>query len=388
MSLNILLLDGHTVQAISVARSLKDKGYTVSAFIESKLSYGFVSRYIDKKILSPSLSHSSSVYLNFLFDYLSNNKLDIIIPMYNDSAELLSLNKVKIEGQYHVLCAIPAYDVFITAHDKEKLMDVCLKYNLPHPRTIHLSAQNVEDAAQYVGFPALIKPNISSGARGIVVVNTFDELKEKFPYVEKEFGRSTLQEYVDHTGIYYNVMLYRDAGGKFHESVVIRIMRYFPLKGGTSCYCETIQNDELVAICQKVLIALNWHGFADFDIMETKSGEFKIIEINPRMPASIHAAYISGVNYPEMIVCDLLNLPIPTYTYNWGLSMRFFGLDVMWFIFSSQRFSFSPSWFQFFGKKIYYQDGSIHDPLPMLMGIVSGIIKYLNPSFRKSKLKS
>ena len=68
MSLNILLLDGHTVQAISVARSLKDKGYTVSAFIESKLSYGFVSRYVDNKILSPSLSHSSSVYLNFLFD--------------------------------------------------------------------------------------------------------------------------------------------------------------------------------------------------------------------------------------------------------------------------------------------------------------------------------
>ena len=38
-------------------------------------------------------------------------------------------------------------------------------------------------------------------------------------------------------------MLYRDKSGGAMEAVIIRIMRYFPLKGGTSCYCETIQNE-------------------------------------------------------------------------------------------------------------------------------------------------
>ena len=71
-------------------------------------------------------------------------------------------------------------------------------------------------------------------------------------------------------------MLYRDKSGGCHEAVIIRIMRYFPLKGGTSCYCETIQNETLVCICKDILDALDWVGFADFDIMESKSGEYKV----------------------------------------------------------------------------------------------------------------
>lgn len=384
--MKVLLLDAHTVQSISVARSLKEKGHEVSGFIESKMSYGYVSRYIDHKIISPVVLDSFDVYMDFLVEYLTDNPQDVIIPMYNDSAELLSCNKELIEKRFGTRCAIPKYDTFIKAHDKEKLMDICKEYGFPHPRTAYLCEEKMDEVADYVGFPALIKPNISSGARGIVIVRNEQELQGKFTAIEREFGRCTLQQYVDHTGIYYNVMLYRDSQGKCHESVVIKIMRYFPLKGGTSCYCETVRFDSLVDICGKVLDALDWVGFADFDIMESKSGEFKIIEINPRVPASIHAAYISGVDYPEMIVNDLNGLLVPSYDYQSGKSLRFWGLDVMWFLFSPLRFAYRPSWFNFFGKNVFYQDGSLRDPLPMLTGCLQGVLKYMNPQFRKDKL--
>lgn len=384
--MRVLLLDAHTVQSISVAYSLKEKGHEISGLMESKTSYGYVSRYIDHKILCPVLLDSPSIYLDFLHDYLQKNPQDVIIPMYNDSAELLSRNKEKIEKIFSVMCAVPEYETFMKAHDKEKLMRICKDQGFPHPRTSFLSVENMGEAVSYVGFPALIKPNISSGARGIVIVHDALELQEKFPTIEREFGRCTLQEYIDHTGIYYNVMLYRDRRGDFHESVILKIMRYFPLKGGTSCYCETIQHDYLVDICKKVLDTLGWIGFADFDIMESKAGEYKIIEINPRVPASIHAAYVSGVNYPAMIMDDIKGQLISSYDYHSGRSLRFWGLDVMWFLFSSQRFSYRPSWFKFFGKDVFYQDGSFKDPLPMLMGCLQGVIKYMNPQFRKGKL--
>lgn len=386
MKHRILLLDGHTVQAISVARSLKESGHEVTAFIETKLSYGFVSRYIKHKVLCPILSDNPKKYLTFLSDYLATHPQDIIIPMYNDSAELLSKHKDEIESRHAAICAIPAYDTFITAHDKEKLMELCKTHGIPHPRTAYIDDSNLAEAATYVKFPALIKPNISSGARGIVIVHDETELHQKFPQIRQDFGRCTLQEYIDHTGIYYNVMLYRDHAGAFHEAVVIKIMRYFPLKGGTSCYCETIENQHLVEMCQKVLDILDWHGFADFDIMESKTGEFKLIEINPRVPASIHAAYISGINYPEIMIADYASEAIPAFSYQNGKAMRFWGLDVMWFLFSPERFRFRPSWFKFFGKNIYYQDGSIKDPLPMIMGCLQGVVKYMNPQFRKGKL--
>ena len=87
---------------------------------------------------------------------------------------------------------------------------------------------------------------------------------------------------------------------------VLKIMRYFPLKGGTSCYCETIRHDALMRICARVLDELQWVGFADFDIMEEKdTGELKIIEINPRNLISYiflspHAVTIPVIFVPTM----------------------------------------------------------------------------------------
>ena len=84
---------------------------------------------------------------------------------------------------------------------------------------------------------------------------------------------------------------------------------------------------------------------------------------------------------------DLQGIDSPAYQYKIGQQVRWFGLDVMWFLFSPNRLKFSPSWFRFFGKNISYHDGTWNDPLPMFTGILSGVLKYLDPSFRKSKLK-
>lgn len=388
MNRNILLLDGHTVQSISVARSLKEKGFNVIAFIEHRISFGFVSTFIDKKIICPILSKEKDRYSKFLFDFLSRNQIEIIIPLYNDSAIFLSKNKSFIEKTYKSVCAIPEFDTFINAFNKEFLMDICKNADLPHPRTAHINSNHSLDTAiKYVGFPALIKPNVSSGARGITLVNSVEELTQKLKGIEKDFGACTLQEYIQNSGVYYNVMIYRDRNGVCTTPVIIKIIRYFPIKGGTSCCCKTIKEKTLHRICEKTLEQLEWHGFADFDIMESINGDFKIIEINPRIPASIHAAFVAGINFPEIIIKDLNGEDVESsYKYEENQYVRFMGLDVMWWLFSPERFKSHPSWFSFLGNNIFYQDGSIKDPLPMLMGFISGIIKYLNPTFRKSKL--
>lgn len=165
-------------------------------------------------------------------------------------------------------------------------------------------------------------------------------------------------------------------------------MRFFPIKGGSSCYCQTVEHDYLLEACQKTLELLDWVGFADFDVLEdAATGELKIIEINPRVPSSLQASSAAGVDFAKIIMADEFGLPIPKFTYKVGREIRWFGLDVMWFLFSKQRFSFRPSWFKFLGSNLSYQDGSFKDPLPMIAGCCAGVIKYLNPTFRKSKLK-
>ena len=133
---------------------------------------------------------------------------------------------------------------------------------------------------------------------------------------------------------------------------------------------------------------LNWNGFADFDVLEeVQTHELKIIEINPRVPSSFQAAFAAEVDFGKVFVADEFNEPMPKFEYKIGKQVRWMGLDVMWFLFSKDRFKFKPSWFNFFGKEVSYHDGAWNDPLPMLAGMFAGALKYLNPNFRKAKLK-
>lgn len=386
--MNVLLLNGENVQSICVARSLRGEGHRVILFANSRVSSGYASRYVNKRHIVPDIARNPKEFENYFYNYISLNNVDIVIPMGDEGATFLSVNKEHIEQTYNCKCAVPIFSVFNLANDKQQLMELCRKHNLPHPRTKVITVDTISDVAEYVGFPAMIKPNISAGAKGIVKVENREELEEKLPNIIEQFGPSTLQEYVHQSGHYYNVMIYRNKQGEISAYTIIKIMRFFPIKGGSSCYCQTVEHDYLLDVCKQTLELLNWTGFADFDILEDAvTGELKIIEINPRVPSSLQAAYAAGVDFAKIIMADEFELPIPKYPYAVGREIRWFGLDVMWFLFSKQRFSYRPSWFKFFGSNVSYQDGSIKDPLPMIAGCFAGVIKYLNPKFRKSKLE-
>ena len=201
----------------------------------------------------------------------------------------------------------------------------------------------------------------------------------------EEYGECTLQEYIASKDYYFNAMLYRTADGSYGNYTITKIMRYYPIKGGSSSFCMSIENSRILEICKKTLDKLNWVGFADFDILEKGDGDYKIIEINPRIPASVHAAAISGVHFGEMIVKDLTDGVLPHYTYTPGMQLRCLGLDIAWFLASPNRWRCKPSWFKFFGKKLHYQEGGGKDFLAMCTSIWMGIKKQMNPEFRKKK---
>lgn len=365
---------------LSAAASLKHCGHTVLVAAE-KDAVAKKAKYIEKYIEFDKSSVDSVGQR--LIELCVKESINVIIPMEDDYAALLSQYKVQIEKETTTKCAIANRDSYALVSDKAALLAFCKQYNIGHPRTETIE-NNYEELAEKVGFPALIKPNHSEGSKGIVLVNNLEELKEKAPAILAEYGDSTLQEYIqnDH---YYNLMLYRTASGVFSNHVILKILRYYPIKGGSSCLAESIENEPMVEMCKHLLNALNWVGMADFDILEKGKGDFRIIEINPRVPASLRGAEMSGVNFPHIIVYDLLEGGIPHYEYKTGNYLRFLGLDIAWFLASPKRFKCEPSWFKFFGKKIFYEDGGWRDRSAMLTYILSGIRKQLSPEFRKSK---
>jgi carbamoylphosphate synthase large subunit len=345
--MKILLLGGG-LQGLSCAESLTSVGYSVSS-ISKELDIERSSLF--EKTYTESLNESS------LFEILKREHYDVLIPMGDVAASFLSDIKEKVEQTFPTRCAVPASRLLSIVLDKKNFMAFCKDNQIPHPKTFPLSSSNLNTASAEIGFPALIKPDYSVGARGITRVNSYEDLRKWVDPISQKYGSCTLQEYIDNPDYYYNVMMYRDKYGNCDNCVVIKILRMYPIGGGSSSYCVSVKNEELCGICKSVLDKLNWVGMADFDVLQRKDTlEYKIIEINPRVPASVRAAFVSGVNFPEIIVRKAMGLPVESYDYRPGKVLRYMGLDLMWFIKSPDRFKHLSSWLHFFGKDIYYQD--------------------------------
>ena len=315
-------------------------------------------------------------YEETLNSIISDTHYDVIVPISDKSASFLSQKKQLIEKNYNVCCSVPDYNSLSVVENKSSFMAFCTEHDIPHPMTVKLSEDRLEVASQVTGFPALIKPDFSVGARGITRVDSLNDLIRQYPIIREKYGQCSLQEYIDNPDYYYNVMMYRDKNGDTSHHVTIKIIRMYPVKGGSSSCCRSVEKPDLVNICKNVLDKLNWVGMADFDVLQRlDTKEYKIIEINPRVPASLRAACVSGVNFPQIIINDAVGKPLPETDYQAGKILRYMGIDMLWFMKSPNRFKASPSWFRFWGKNIFYQDIIWSDRSTWYTWLIKGLQK-------------
>lgn len=362
-----ILIVGGGLQGLSCGCSLYKK-HEVSLVASNLMSRK--SRFF-KRIYTEVKGNDES-----LFSILEREHFNVLIPVSDMTVPFISKNKVSIEERYGVKCAVPDYEQVYQVEDKSRFMAFCEANNISHPKTKRLTDEMFEESASCVGFPALIKPDFSVGARGITRVNTLDELKERYPHIHSQYGECTLQELIENEDYYYNVMLYRDKNGQYPAYVISKIVRMYPIHAGSSSCLITVENDELLSICKDCLDKLNWVGMADFDVLQRLDNkEYKIIEINPRVPASLRAAAISGVNFPEIIALDAVGKAVPACSYKQGKILRYMGLDLMWFLKSPKHFKTKPGWLDFFGKDIFYQDIICQDPSTWWTWLAEGLKK-------------
>jgi len=369
-----ILIAGGGLQGLSCGDSLGREHETsiVAADLMVRKSRHFKHVYNDVRSTDDSL-----------FELLEQEHFDVLIPVTDMSTPFISKDKNHIEQKYGTKCGVPDYELVYQVEDKSRFMRFCEENDIPHPKTLAIEVSNISEVAKTIGFPALIKPDYSVGARGITKVNNKEELKRLLPDVIQKYGSCTLQEFIDNREYYFNVMLYRDRQGVFVAHTISKIVRMYPIGAGSSSCCITIEDDDLLRICEDCLDKLGWVGMADFDVLQrTDNGEYKIIEINPRVPASLRAAAVSGVNFPQIIAYDTLGKEIPRFTYKPGKVLRYLGIDIMWLLKSPRRFSTKPCWLHFFGQNIFYQDIYGNDLSTWWTWLVEGIGKIGNRNKR------
>lgn len=378
----VLILDGGSTQSMAIAECLKTTGYSVAVMCIDKNEYGYHSKFVDARFIGPD--SRSENYPQWMLNFLTGNHFDVLIPTSDATAEFMSFYKDSLSSLTGVL--MPSKEVFVNGYDKNNLMRVCRENGYPHPLTIDLSSDVIDSDLQNFPYPGLIKPNLTSGGRGMTLVSTYEEFLEKYPAIYEKYGACHLQRYISEGGKQIKVQIMTNPDGEVSYGSVIWKQRYYPVNGGSSCCNVTIENPDLVALCGNVLKSIGWVGFADFDLIEDPlTGELLIMEINPRIPACIRSVFKSGLDYATMIADCTLGLPLREYTYKPGKALRHLGFELLWFMKSKSRFKTNPSWWRFFGKDIYYQDWIKGNFGAFVRGTWGNFKKQMNPEFRKAK---
>lgn len=380
----ILILDGGAAHAMAIAECLKRSSYSVAVLCDNKNEYGYHTKYADERYLGMD-SHKKG-YSEWMLAFLKEHHFDVLIPTSDTSAELMSFHKDELLPLTGVL--MPEREIFKKGYDKNELMTVCRENGYPHPFTVDLKEWdcNSEEKLKNYPYPGLLKPNLTSGGRGMTLVSSFEELKAVYPAIHAQYGNCHLQQFIKPGGKQIKVQVMTDINGNPAYSSVIWKQRYYPVNGGSSCCNVTIENPEIAKICGNVLKTIGWIGFADFDLIENPdTHELLIMEINPRIPACARSAFKSGMDYATMIADVTLGQPLREYQYKPGKRLRHLGFDVLWFLKSPDRFRTKPSWFRFFGKDMYYQDWIKGDFSAFFWGTWGNFKKQMNPEFRKAK---
>lgn len=382
--MNILII-GSGTQALAILKSITTSGNRIIMLTSEIGNYADVSRYVDERILTDYSVTSAEFYI-FVESTIKEKKIDVVIPMGDTAAEFLSIHRDELMKLTHF--KIPAYDDFLKGYDKNKLMSLCAAKGYPHPLTIDLSKTDYRDSSCFETFPypGLLKPNCTTGGRGMCIINNYEDLIKKYPCVKKEYGDCHLQQFIEEGGSQVKIQLYVNEEGELLYSSVMEKVRWYPVKGGSSCCSVTIQNSQIVKICHQILKDINWLGFADFDaIGNPDTKELLIMEINPRLPACIGAAINAGMDWGQIIVDDYMGRPQKRYHYKEGIILRHLGFDVLWFFKSQDRFKTKPSWFNFIGRNVTYQDFHFFDQKPFWIGTYHNIKKLFDPEFKKAK---
>jgi len=381
----VLVMDGRIQSCLPVIKALHLAGHQVTIAESDPLCVGFFSRYPHRRIRHRDPRKDPEGFLTDLLRHLSTGDYDVLIPILDVTAELVSKHKELL--QKYVNIPLVEYPVFLQARDKSRTMKIAQAHGLPIPKTYFPEELEIEEIAGMVDYPALIKPNFSVGARGLTKVADSQELKKLYPLVVAHYGPCTIQEFIPQTALQYKAQFFLDRAGDVKAGVVYSKIRHFPLEGGVSTLNRTVARPDIISLGTGLLRAMDWYSYADIDLItDPRDGLVKIMEVNPRITGSVKICFEAGVDFAKMLVELAMGEEVePVRGYQIGLYLRHPGLDLIWFWKARDRFKANPNWFWFSGKNLRYDVWSREDPGPLLGYVLANLRDLFSVEARRYK---
>jgi carbamoyl-phosphate synthase large subunit len=231
--------------------------------------------------------------------------MDVLIP--NLDSELRAMVSLAPElEQLGTRTFLPSLEA-IERTSKVKLPKLAEQADIAIPPSeALLTPQGIGKAVSKLGLPLVVK-GVYYGA---TVAYSEADAVAAFHRFASQWGVPVIvQQFIP--GEEYNVAALGDGNGNLAGAVAMRKMMLTD-KGKGWCGVA-IDNPELLRICEAVVGTLRWRGPLEVEILKSaKTGDYFVIEINPRFPAWIQLSAGAGLNLPYFLVRLALGLPLPS----------------------------------------------------------------------------
>jgi predicted ATP-grasp superfamily ATP-dependent carboligase len=304
--ITVLATDADRKNALAIVRCLAKKGYTVYCAGHQKQSMCFLSKYCSKKFIYTHPEKNTDDFVNDIEHIVKNNNIDILLPVSASATIPLSFHKKRLEQ--NVTIPISDYEIISKAHNKETMLKIAEKCNVPIPQTFSpKNIEEVQDLADSVTYPAVIKPRKSSASRGIQYVHSKKELLAKYPIygeVDKtfDFSHPLIQEYIP--GEIHDVCILAN-NGKTRAGLTQKRIWTYPVNGGGGVVNQTTDEPDLMKMAERLTKSLNWNGVTQVEFkIDSRNDSPKLMEANAKFWGTLELSIAAGICFPDLL-CQL-----------------------------------------------------------------------------------
>ena len=284
---------------IPVIRSLKEfpgfEGNIIGLIYDTLEPGVYMENMVKKCYLIPYPSNGLENLFARLSYIHSQEQLDFIIP--NLDSELYGF--VKLESQLKNLgihTFLPTLEQ-LNIRAKDKLFNFCKEHDVKVPKNILItSVQDMYSIPQEFQYPVVIKGIFYEA----YIANNFEEAMSAFNKIRLKWGFPVIaQEFIK--GDEFNVVALGDGTGRTMGAVAMR--KLYITDKGKGWSGVTIDDKPLMELSGKVIGVTKWRSGLELEyIKSAETGEYYLLEINPRFPAWVYLAPAAGQNLPLMML--------------------------------------------------------------------------------------
>jgi predicted ATP-grasp superfamily ATP-dependent carboligase len=327
----VLILDGHTNQALACVRSLGHAGYRVFVASHQRHPLAAWSRYCSG---SYRIEDQSVAAFASLREWACRHDIKIVLPLTERSCLLCNSERDLWEVSGMILGCGPDEMLFF-AFDKSRTLNRAKACEIEIPLTLYpTSPADALSAADEVGFPCVVKPRWSNyledgsfqPSRGPTYVNDRETLKDAVVRCRQGNDWPLVQEFVPGQG--KGIFALYDHGRTVALFGHERLRETRPTGSGSSLRRSVPLNPQLRESAERLLKDLNWHGPAMVEFKDDGSRP-RLMEINGRFWGSLQLGIDAGIDFPLLWVRILKGEPVEKITaYQENTALRWLLGDV------------------------------------------------------------